>query len=206
MHENTHYWGFIMLHQALNQSVGGPTVPLIVMPASEGNPQPMFERMVTAVETELAFPVLLMAPDMSEPHSIEGWPTLFAELQRKYDLTDRGLVLGCGAGARLAQYFTLENPSQVMACVVLSADAWASVDDCPKPAAAKSVRWLIGCGTQEPAYLMQQAEYFQVELVEAGCAVDFMDWDTNSDHLPEYVLQNALRFFNDLGREDRQAA
>jgi len=181
-------------------------IPLIVMPDSAGDPRAMFERVAAAVPQTLGFPVMLMAPDLSDADSIEAWTGLFAKLTAEHGLTGRGLVLGCGAGARHAQYFTLENPGGVVACAALSADAWASIDECPAPEAIRSVQWLIGCGTQESAGSMKRAEWFQVELAETGCAVDFLDWDADETTLPNHALENALRFFDDLHGDIRQAA
>lgn len=195
-----------MLYRALNRLAAGPMVPLVVMPDSAGDPREGFERVADAAEAALSFPVLVVAPDLSDPQAVEDWPAVFAELATKHDLAERGLVLGCGTGARLAQYFTLENPRSVLACAALSADAWASVNDVDQDDSVASVRWLIGCGTQASAGSMQRAELFQIELVEAGCPVDFLDWDGDETALPDHTIQNAMHFFADLAEDARQAA
>ncbi|MEM9916069.1 MAG: hypothetical protein AAF911_14030 [Planctomycetota bacterium] len=195
-----------MLHQALNRSAAGPMVPLIVMPDSADDPRAWFDRVAAAAEAALAYPVMLIGPDLSDPQAMEGWPATFAKLGAEHDLAERGLVMGHGAGARLAQYFALEHPQSVLACAALSADAWASVDDVEDGASLDSVRWLIGCGTQTSAGAMRRAELFQIELAEAGCAVDFLDWDGDETVLPEHAIQNTMHFFADLTRDVHQAA
>lgn len=195
-----------MLTRALNLSAPGPMVPLLLMPESAESPQSAFDRVAAAIKAELGFRTLLIAPDVSDMNAMESWPQVFAELKATYDLTERGLVMGCGAGARLAQHFTLDYPAGVIACAALAADAWASTEDCVNPAAVSSVRWLIGSSNDAPRGAMRQAACFQVELAEVGCAVDFLDWDGQTDQLPDHAIENTLRFFNDLTREVRVAA
>lgn len=196
-------------HQAIHpspESSALPRVPLIFMPASADGSTAMFDRLVEAAQTNLAFPALLVAPDLAEPNAIEAWPEALAELAAQHELTQRGLVLGHGAGARHAQHFVLQNPDAVIACAALSADDWAALEGVADPAALAGVQWLIGCGTDEPGGAMRRAEQLQVELAEAGCGVDFLDWDGDTADLPQHALENALRFFNDLQGQAKQAA
>ncbi|MEO0515514.1 MAG: hypothetical protein AAF086_09535 [Planctomycetota bacterium] len=181
-------------------------VPLLLMPASADSPQAFFDRVAAAIESTLGFPTLLMAPDLSDANAVEAWPRVFAELKGKYKVTERGLVMGCGAGARHAQYLALDHPADVIACAALSADAWASTEDCLNPVAIRPVRWLIGSSADASRGSLEQAACFQVELAEAGCAVDFLDWDGKVNHLPDHAIENTLRFFNDLAGEARVAA
>lgn len=196
----------MLLQHAINPSADGLTVPLICMPGSADDAQAMFDRLAAVAEAHLDFPALLIAPDIAEPNATDAWPAAFAELSKQYDFTERGLVFGHGAGARHAQHFAFENPAAVIACVALSADAWATIHDCPNPAALGSMRWLVGCGIDEPGGAMQRAERLQVELAEVGCAVDFLDWDGDPADLPGHALENAVRFFNDLQNDVKQAA
>ncbi len=195
-----------MLTQALNQSARGPLVPLLLMPESADSPQSAFDRVAAAIEGTLGFPTLLIAPDMSDMNAVEAWPQVFAELKAKYDLAERGLVMGCGAGARLAQHFALDHPAGMIACAALAADAWASTEDCANPIAVRPVRWLIGLSTDASCGVMERAACFQVKLAEVGCAVDFLDWDGEADRVPDHALENTMRFFNDLAAEARVAA
>ncbi|MEM7626507.1 MAG: hypothetical protein AAF333_13005 [Planctomycetota bacterium] len=198
----------MLLHQIIKPSAdspGSPAVPLICMPSSAGDGRAIFDRLAAAAEAHLTFPALLVAPDLSEPNAQEQWPAAFAKLRQQHHLTDRGLVFGHGAGARHAQHFALDHPDAVIACAALSADAWASVSDSPDPGALRPVRWLIGCGLEEPAGAMQRAERLQVELAEVGCLVDFLDWDGGPSELSAHALENTVRFFNDL-QSAKQAA
>ncbi|MEL7088233.1 MAG: hypothetical protein AAGL98_07290, partial [Planctomycetota bacterium] len=176
------------------------------MPGSAEDARPMFNRLAEVAEAHLAFPALLVAPDLTEPNATESWPAAMADLAERYDLAERSLVFGYGAGARHAQYFTLEHPASVIACAALSADAWASLENAPDPSAVRPVRWLIGCGTDEPGHAPRRAEHLQVELAEVGCGVDLLDWDDAPNGLPGHALENTVRFFNDLQRDMKQAA
>ena len=194
-----------MLHHATHPAADGPHVPLICMPGSAEDAKAEFDRIAEAASAHLAFPAVLIGPELADANAVEAWPAAFAELAGRFTLTDRALVFGHGAGARHAQHFALEYPGAVTACAALSADAWASIDDCPRPAAVRPVRWLIGCSQGEPAGAVHRAQCLQVELAETGCAVDLLDWDGQAGDLPGHALINTMRFFNDLGTA-RQAA
>lgn len=143
-----------------------------------------------------------------------------------HTLTDRVILYGFSDGAQFAHRFTMRHPGKVAACVALAADCWTDPSGTPlgmmidedwftkepwnapgireaarqkttDAEALKAVPWLVGCGTQDHASRVRSAEQFQVALAEAGCGVDYLDWEGGHKDLPDHVIDNVIHFLND---------
>ncbi|MBB6428214.1 hypothetical protein [Algisphaera agarilytica] len=181
------------------------TVPVICMPGPDGDGQAMLDRVLPYAKRLLAFPALLVCPDMSSVEKPKVWAQTLAEAARTYNLAERALVFGYNHGADMACRFTLEYPSDVQACAALSAQNWFEPTT-TNLAALCEVPWMIGCGDQDAEFLIRDARAFQIGLAEQGCQVDLLDWEGGHDDLPEHALENVMHFFNDTQSQQRLAA
>lgn len=148
------------------------------------------------------------------------------QAKAEHELADRIMLYGFSGGAQFAHRFTMRHPEEVMSCVALAAGCWTDpsgtasgmmidedwfrnepwnapgIAEAARQAttyaeALKRVRWLIGCGTRDHASRLRSAEQFQVALAEAGCGVDYLDWDGDHDDMPGHVIENVLHFLNE---------
>ncbi|MEE9404305.1 MAG: hypothetical protein V3V20_05400 [Algisphaera sp.] len=142
-------------------------------------------------------------------------------------ITDRFLVYGFGDGAQFAHRFAMKHPRRVAGCAALSGASWTDpsglctgqmvVDGafdtppyntpsvhtardtkCSSPASLPGVVWMIGCANDDTDESTRSATQLQVDLAQAGCRVDYLDWDGAPNQASPHLTMNVMHFFNEV--------